>query len=1036
LRVYLGEIFLMNKRYNSRGAQPRRNALVIALAMGLGFTGFAYGQATTGSIFGTAPVAAGETVVVTGANGTNRSVSVDQSGRYVVSGLPVGRYTVTLQKDGQTVASRENVGISVGGGTEVPFAGASAENAQNLGEVQVVASALPAIDVTSVNSSTIITAADLQKLPVGRSAESIALLAPGTVQGSAGFGNVVSFGGASVTENAYYVNGFTTGEPYRNLGGFQLPYGSIDQQQTYTGGYSAQYGRSDGGVINQIGKRGTNEWHFGGQVSWAPKFAQSSPENVRYPNPTIPGAVGGRDFALDNPDLPGTLYRYRNHNKSWETIYDAYVGGPLVKDKLYAFISAETTKSKGTNTGSIDSGKTHFYTDHSSKFYGKLDWNIDDSNVLELTKLRSKEANGTGSTYNFDYDTLQATDFVSPADRIENNADITIAKYTSYIGDNATLSVVYGRGKFDNPITYGYQKDLPFISRASSGNPAFANYGATNDQTNTSLYSPASTNDTKGLRVDFSYQLGDHLLGVGIDNMTYGAHDQGTYASGPGASISDPFNPASGYFWSYTSSANDDGSRHYFARQVHFAKLTSMTMDQKAYYLQDVWNVTDNFQLNLGVRNDRFTNYNDLGKAFVDEKNQWEPRIGASWDVNGDSSFKVYGNVGRYYLALPDNAAERAANRSTYLFTYYDYTGIDENGIPTGLTKTRDAFSPDGETGAPKDPKQVTSANLRAQYQDEYILGFDKTLGADWVYGAKVTYRDLKTAIDDECSPGRIADKMRAQGITDAQIGSDYYDSLYGAAYCRLINPGQSNDMLIQNATTGGYTTVTMNQADWGYTQGPKRTYEALDLYLEHPFDGKWQGRIDYTLARAHGNTEGQVRSDFVQGDVSKTEDWDSWQLMEGQDGELLNMRKHSLRARGAYQISPDWLVSGTLLVQSGTPKECLGYYGPNADGDPTGYNAGGDGNYHWCAGKIVHPGDVGHTPWTKQLNLGLRYSPSFAEHKLALQLQVYNVLNEQKALQVEPAGESGDHIINNQYQIGRYFESPRYVRLSVSYDY
>ena len=243
----------MNKRYISRGAQPRRNALVIALAVGLGFTGFAYGQATTGTIFGSAPVAAGETVQVIGSNGTTREVAVDSSGRYTVANLPLGNYTVTLRKDGQTVSSRQGVGIGVGTGTEVSFAGASSENATNLGGVNVNGSTLPAIDVTSVNSSTIITADDLAKLPIGRSAESIALLAPGTVRGSSYFGNAISFGGAGVTENQYYVNGYATGAPYRNIGGFSLPYGTIEQQQTFTGGYSAQYGRSDGGVLNQIG---------------------------------------------------------------------------------------------------------------------------------------------------------------------------------------------------------------------------------------------------------------------------------------------------------------------------------------------------------------------------------------------------------------------------------------------------------------------------------------------------------------------------------------------------------------------------------------------------------------------------------------------------------------------------------------------------------------------------------------------------------------------------------------------------------------
>src|SRR5690348_2882891 len=278
----------MNLQVTNRPA-IRRTALAIALSMGVATAAFA--QSTTGSIFGTAPAGVGETVLVQGANGTNREVPVDASGRYTINGLPVGRYTVTLRKDGQVLATRENVGIPAGGGAEVPFNVASTETAQNLGTVQVVASALPAIDVTSVNSSTIITSADLQKLPVGRNAESIALLAPGTVKGSSYFANAVAFGGSSVSENAYYVNGYNTGEPYRNIGGFQLPYGAIDQQETLTGGYSAKYGRSDGGVINQIGKRGTNEWHFGAQVVWEPKFLEASPRNNYYGHPAVPAAI-------------------------------------------------------------------------------------------------------------------------------------------------------------------------------------------------------------------------------------------------------------------------------------------------------------------------------------------------------------------------------------------------------------------------------------------------------------------------------------------------------------------------------------------------------------------------------------------------------------------------------------------------------------------------------------------------------------------------------------------------------------------------
>ncbi|WP_354548405.1 TonB-dependent receptor [Rhodanobacter soli] len=1002
-------------------------------------------QSTTGSIFGQAPAAAGETVSASNASGLTREVAVDSSGRFQISNVPVGVYTVTLKKDGAVVDSRK-VSLAPGAGTAVTF---SAETT-SLSAVTVSANALPAIDVSSVSSSTVITAADLRKLPISRNAESIALLAPGTVKGSGFFGNAVAFGGSSVSENAYYVNGYNTGEPYKNLGGFALPYGAIDQQETLTGGYSAKYGRSDGGVINQLGKRGTNEWHFGAQVVWQPRFLEATPVNNRYGNPAIPADVvnpnspdGYTHYQLEDPSKPGTLNQYRNDNKQWETTYSAYVGGPLIQDKLFMFLAAETTKDQITNVESAANQKVQYLRDKNTKFYGKLDWNITDSNVLELTALKQNQSNGAGKTYQFDNSTLKSGAFSNNNDVTKDNAQFYLGHFTSYITDSATLSILYGKAHFQDPVVYGNTSPLPFISRPYNQNPAFlppgtGPNGIVNAQGNTTWTSPKASNSTHGLRVDFDYKLGDHDLAVGIDNMSYGAKNQGP-------DNQNPFNPAVNYYWRYAPVSTTYPNGRVQKRTIGWA--TSMTMTQKAYYLQDDWQVSSNVLLNIGIRNDHFTNYNDVGKAFVDEKNQWEPRIGASWDVNGDSSFKIYGNVGRYYLALPDNAAERAANRSTYLTQYFTYTGIDANGVPTGVAPLADPTSPDGEYGLPKDPQQVTARNLKPEYVDEFIAGFDKKLNDEWTYGAKAMWRDLKTAIDDECQPGQIANKMIAMGVDPAKVDpnnpdADYYNSLYGASYCRLINPGLTNTMLVtsQNATSSSMT-VSMTQKDWGYINSVRRKIGSLNLYLEHPFDGKWMARLDYTWSRGFGNTEGQVRSDFGQGDVSKTEDWDSWQLMDGQDGDLANVRKHQIRFRGAYQITPEWLVSGTLLAQSGTPKECLGYYGTDGVGDPTGYNNGGSGNYHWCHGVRIPPGKAGHTPWTEQVNLGVHYAPAFADHKLGFNLDVINALNQQRPIQTDAAGESAfDGVntvfVNNSYGDGIYWQPPRTVRLSVQYDY
>ena len=308
-----------------RKSRPvRRTAMTAAITAALAMTGGqAVAQSTTGTIFGQAPVASGETVQITGGSGYNRVVPVDESGRYSVT-LPVGTYTVTLLQNGKAIQSKSNISPNVASGTAVNFAVAGGKaSTQTLSTITVTASSVPAVDVSSTRQSLIITAQQLSHLPLGRSAESIALLAPGTVYGARALGTgptgtpLVSFGGASIAENAYYTNGYNTSDPLYNEGGITLPYGSIEQQQTITSGYGAAYGRSAGGVISQIGKSGTNDWHFGAQALWRPDFAQGSFVNYHYNNP-LSSATGN----------VGKLYEYRRPNSNWETVYDAYVGGP------------------------------------------------------------------------------------------------------------------------------------------------------------------------------------------------------------------------------------------------------------------------------------------------------------------------------------------------------------------------------------------------------------------------------------------------------------------------------------------------------------------------------------------------------------------------------------------------------------------------------------------------------------------------------------------------------------------------------------
>jgi hypothetical protein len=1018
----------------NRGYLLRRSALAAALTMGM--AGAVFAQSTTGDIFGQAQ--AGETVTVTSATGLSRQATVDQTGRYRVSNLPVGSYTVTLQKDGATVDTRKDVTVTVGSGADVSFVAASAAGASSLSAVTVTANALPAIDVTGVDSRTVITSQQLARLPLARSAEAIALLAPGVTQGSGYFsgnlgGPVVSFGGSSVTENAYYINGFNTTDPLSGFGGLTLPYGAIDQQEILMGGYGAAYGRSDGGVISQIGKRGTNEWHFGGQILWTPTDLKSDPKNY---------------YLVNKDGSQGKMRQFRKDNKTWTTTVDGYAGGPLIKDKLFFFAAYEAERQMGQNTGTTSSPYTTHEKWDNPKWYGKLDWNITDSNILEVTGASSKSSY-EGQLNNFSYATLKEGAFSHYDTSTKNGADLYSAKFTSYITDDLTLTAMYGKMKgtyYSN--TPGFDPTLPHLFTPDQQNPAL-NGGnqITNSQSISTINLPGHKSTNTNLRVDLSYKLGSHTITAGIDNQDVKNTDGGTMFPSNGLGYAWEYNAPAGDPTTYiiggpgTAQAGADwhnspwvdatanyagGATGYYVAKYRYHDNASVRVSQRAQYIQDDWQINDRWLVKLGLRNDQFTNYNAVGEPFLRlTKPQWAPRVGFSWDVNGDSSFKVYGNAGRYYLAMPTSVALRAAGSSLYTREYFTYTGIDANGIPTGLTPINTSlglgapFSANGEYGQPRDPKVAASEGLKSEYQDEYILGFDKKLNDAWVFGAKATYRNLRNAIDDIGDAPSIIAKMNAMGINP-----NTYDATQVPGSI-LINPGKSQTFEVPKLG-GGYYEVPMDwHKDFGFNTGLKRKYYGLNMYLEHPFDGKWYGKVDYLFSRSYGNTEGQVRSDIGQTDVSATVDWDYAQVMDFANGYQSNDRRHQIKAYGSYQIAPEWMVSGNVAILSGTPRTCLGLYGASQTNPGLGYGSA----YHFCHGQPFRPGDQ-REPWTYLLSLSAEYRPEWADKKLGLNVMVYNVLDKQRTTQTYATS------TNSRYLVPLYSQTPRYVRFGVTYDF
>jgi len=1033
-----------SQRTSRRNNLFRRKALAIAIgSAALGITGAAWGQAVSGTIYGTVPAVQGESIQITGGAGFNRTITVGPSGKYSIT-LPVGTYTVSLLQDGKVVQSRTGVTPAAAGAVAVDFASAGANGVQTLGAVNVTANAIPAIDVTTTNQVTTITSKQLQQLPLAHSAEDIAMLAPGVGKGNpelvgGPLGTPTNvFGGASTAENAYYVDGMNTTEALNNQGGITLPYGAIQQQQTFISGYDARYGRSIGGVINQIGKSGSNEWHFGARASWQPAKLRADPINYYFNNPLE------NDPVEDAGNLPGDIAVYRKHNSSSETIYDAYVSGPIVKDKLFFFVGAEQDDSDYRTTDEFaGSGTTtERWTVHDPKIYAKIDWNINDSNILTVTGLQN-EHKTWGAINDFDYNTFQIGDPVG-LDQISKTAfRMWVANYTSYLTDNLTLNATLGKMRGEYYTQLPFQSSLPHIADASYQDPRFVPPGGIkNAQTNSSVSDPGHSERVTNYRLSLDYKLGTHDFQIGIDNINSWDLLDGSVNTGPG------------YYWIYgqadagkpimnsdpnvppyvgPSTQCDSGGTCYYV-QKHVGRSTaSVNVVQRAQYIMDNWQVTPNLLLNLGIRNDQFTNFDGSGEPYIRlTKPQWAPRLGFSWDVHGDSTLKVFGNAGRYYLALPTQVALSIAAPVTNAGLYGTYTGIDPaTGEPIGFTplpqNPSTGVSIDSEYGQAKDPRVSAAQDIQAEFSDNFVLGMQQQfnmLGTSWVFGATGTYQKMSRIIDDfdaiqnECAAGR------AQGYDwmTAESCANWAQSLV------LVNPGTTNHILML-APDGSLVPVTLSAKDQQFPRGPTRKYYAVDLSLSHVWDGKWFAKIDYVWSQTIGNTEGPVSTYSQQSGSyeSITTAWDFPLRMENSYGMLPNDRRNTFKIYGAYAITPDWTVGGNLYIASGTPRLCRGHYGPD--------QLAGSGTYYWCGGKPVPPGSLGRLPWTHQLSLNVDYKPKWADHKLDFNLTVFNVFNEQTTVFYNDFfGTTSSP--NPDYGRVQDTLSPRSVRFQVSYDF
>lgn len=993
---------LVAKNGQTKTSRLVRNSL--SLAVGLMIASIAIAQSSEGSIFGQAKADAQVTITSLD-GGAARTIKSDAAGNFAISKLPPGRYKI------ESAGVVREVAVSIGSGTQVLLAG-------QVEQVEVTSSrGRSVIDVRSVESNTVFTQEQIRELPVARDVNSVALLAPGVVKGDAGLGagGIPSFGGASVAENGYYINGFDVTNIRNFLSYANLPFDAIGEQQIKTGGYGAEYGRSLGGVVSLSTKKGTNEWKGGTSVYWSPSALKSKGKNIKDNEPEAAGS---------------TYWLFQQANKSDSLSTNAYIGGPIIKDKLYIFALAEGVNNTTDTFGNSQSTQTKMTKPNGMV---KIDFLPNDQNRFELTAINNKKSYSIADyTNSAPYSTTH--DGAPQISKQTSGGDVTIAKWSSYLTDNLTISALAGQVNYQQPLTTGARTAgaacptvyvLPGTTYAGCWNEPFPGLPGRDPNA-----PPTDYDKRDSFRFDVDYVIGKHTVRFGIDNQTFKSAEAG------GSSFS-----GGQYFRDFLSTGTVNGvavpsGTLYTRLRERNATSGVYSVENSAKYIEDSWRIQKDVFLYGGLRWESFNNKNGDGDSFVKRDNLIAPRLGASWDVNGDASLKVYANAGRYYIPVASNTNIRATRGESYTESYYTFTGRDPvtqkplNLVPIGTTR----LIADGSLAL---PATIADTNLQPMSQDEFILGFQKAIAKGWTFGTKLTKRKILNGMDDWCDPPTVGHWANDNGFPNF----DYHTM----ASCQLVNPGRDVTLMMDVNNDGNLQPVTIPAAATGLSQYT-RTYNAIEFTLNKAFDGKWGGSASYTFGKSKGTAEGYVNSTIDQEDAGVSQDFDFGTFTHGAKGYLPNDRRHQVKLFGVFAVNENIKVGINLNSTSGRPLSRIGFVPSDTPGDAALYTSASTYYYLDSTGTTVlgQRGDQGRTPWTHTIDLQAAYTKKINANTLTFQVGIFNLLNTQTATELNEindysrgtttVGSVGRVSLN--YGLPTSFQTPRSVRFTTRYEF
>lgn len=199
--------------------------------------------------------------------GASREAHTNGTGLYSFTQLPPGIYTITVSHSGFQTATREDIKLTVGQQARLDVH-------MQIGEVSseaVVTAGVKQVETTSAALSSVMDKDSIRELPLnGRDIVQLAILKPGVVPSrrssdSGGNGTQLSIGGRRPNQISFVLDQSDINDANNNtpgsVSGVLLGVDTLQEFRVITNAYSAEYGRSAGGVISAVTRSGSNQWH-------------------------------------------------------------------------------------------------------------------------------------------------------------------------------------------------------------------------------------------------------------------------------------------------------------------------------------------------------------------------------------------------------------------------------------------------------------------------------------------------------------------------------------------------------------------------------------------------------------------------------------------------------------------------------------------------------------------------------------------------------------------------------------------------------